>query len=170
MTIKAAAPRHFSIVVFGLTQIVVDLEVLWYLLQRDPPLHRFWHSFLGATVVAAVLAILGKPISQFIKQIWNGIARSCGFVDLTVVVRTSWSSSVIAAVVGAYSHIVLDGLFHRHLEPLIPWSTRNPFVGIISPAMLQTLCVVLGIIGLVWFFGRQARNRGVDMKIGVQER
>ena len=62
MAVKAALPRHFSIVVFGLTQITVDLEVLWYLARWNPPLHRFWHTYLGATVVATVLALAGRPV------------------------------------------------------------------------------------------------------------
>lgn len=102
-----------------------DLEVLWYLVQGTPPLHRFWHTCLGATVVAAVLAVAGKPASQVTKSVWNGIARQGFDVDLTVSVGTSWPASVSGAVVGAYSHILLDSLVHADMEPWQPWSGRQ---------------------------------------------
>jgi hypothetical protein len=166
MVVKAAAPGHFSIVVFGLTQAALDLEVLWYLLRWNLPLHKFWHTYLGATIVAAVFAVVGKPASQVIKSIWNQIAKRCPDVDLSVPVHTSWLASVVAAVVGAYSHILLDSLFHADLQPLQPWSARNPLLGILSPTMLQVVCVSLGIIGLAWFFGREIKTRKANQKVG----
>jgi hypothetical protein len=54
MAVKAAMPRHFSIVVFGLTQIVIDVEVLWQLAIGGYPLHRFCHTYLGRTHADAV--------------------------------------------------------------------------------------------------------------------
>jgi hypothetical protein len=164
MAVKAAVPRHFSIIVFGLTQIALDLEVLWYLVGRHSPLHRFWHTYLGATVVALVFGVLGKPVSQFIKWIWNHIARWRHDVDLSVPVHTSWPASALAAVVGAYSHILLDSLFHWDIEPLRPWSTANPFLGVIAPMMLEIGCVFLGVIGLVWFFDREIKARKAGKK------
>jgi hypothetical protein len=159
MAIKAALPKHFSIIVFGLTQIALDLEVLWYLARWNPPLHRFWHTYVGATVVAVVFTLAGKPASLMIKSIWNQIAKRCSDVDLSDPVHTSWLASASAAVVGAYSHILLDSLFHPDIEPLQPWSESNPLFGIINPRMLQIGCVILGIIGLVWFFGREQIRR-----------
>src|ERR1035437_9399431 len=90
MAAKAVAQKHFSIVVFGLTQIAFDLEVLWRLARHDYPLHTFWHTYLGATIIAVVLTVIGKPISQWIKSIWNRVATKCHDVDLSVIVQTTW--------------------------------------------------------------------------------
>jgi membrane-bound metal-dependent hydrolase YbcI (DUF457 family) len=159
MAVKAAMPRHFSIVVFGLTQIALDLEVLWYLAQWNPPLHRFWHTYLGATIIAAVLTVLGKPASQWIKAGWNRIAAKCRHADLTVSIPTTWVASFTGASVGTYSHILLDSLFHPDIEPLQPWSAANRLRGVVNPYGLEVVCVVLGIAGLVWFFERERRKR-----------
>ena len=166
MLVKAALPKHFSIVVFGLTQIALDLEVLWYLARWNPPLHRFWHTYLGATVVAAVFALAGKPASQLIKSIWNHISKHCTDVDLSVPVRTSWLASATAATVGAYSHILLDSLFHPDIEPMQPWSTNNPLLCIIDPIMLQVGCVIVGIIGLAWFLNQEIKTRKANQTNG----
>ena len=167
MAVKAAVPKHFSIVVFGLTQIALDLEVLWHLIRWSPPLHRFWHTYLGATLVALVFAVVGRPASQLIKAVWNQITRRCSDIDLSVAVHTSWLASASAAVVGAYSHILLDSLFHPDIEPLQPWSAHNPLFGIINPMMLQIGCVFLGVIGLAWFFDREIKTRKANQKVPI---
>jgi hypothetical protein len=162
MAVKAAVPRHFSIVVFGLTQIALDLEVLWHLARHEYPLHTFWHTYLGATTIAAMLTVLGKPASQWIKAMWNRIAAKCCDADLTVSTPTTWVASFTGASVGAYSHILLDSLFHPDIEPLQPWSATNRLRGVVNPHSLEVVCVVLGIAGLVWFFERERRKRKAD--------
>jgi len=156
MTVKAIIPRHFSICVFAFTQVAIDLEVLWYLTRWDPPVHRFWHTYLGATVVAAVCFLLGKPVSQLVKTVWNRLAERCKDADLSVPVPTTWLASFTGSVFGAYSHILLDSIFHRDMAPMQPW---NPIFGIIGRMLLQVLCVLLGVAGLAVYLER-ARRKG----------
>jgi|GEM_PF-330353 len=166
MAIKAAMPSHFSIVVFGFTQIAFDLEVLWHLTQHDYPLHTFWHTYLGATIIAAVLTVLGKPTSQWIKGAWNRIAAQCRDADLTVVVPTTWIASFSGAFIGAFSHILLDSLFHPDIEPLQPWSSDNRLCGMmVDPHRVEAICILLGVIGLVWFFRHEIRKRKANQQI-----
>ena len=159
MVVKAAIPRHFSIVVFGLTQITFDLEVLWHMARHDYPFHTFWHTYLGASIVALVLTVVGKPASQWIKAIWNRVAAGCRDTDLTVPIPTTWTASFIGASLGAYSHIILDSLFHPDVQPLQPWSPANRLLGVINPHGLEVTCIVLGIVGLVWFFRQERQKR-----------
>jgi hypothetical protein len=156
---KAVAREHFSIVVFGLTQVALDSEVLWYLMRWDPPFHRFWHTYLGATIVAVVLAFVGKPASQWIKGLWNRAAARCRDADLTVRIQTTWVASFTGAMFGAYSHILLDSLFHSDIEPIQPWSAANRFRGVINPHSVEIVCVVLGIVGTAWLIARARRSR-----------
>jgi hypothetical protein len=160
MAAKAVAREHFSLVVFGLAQVALDLEVLWYLMRWSPPFHRFWHTYLGATIVAVVLAFVGKPASQWIKGLWNRAATRCRDADLTVRVQTTWVASFTGAIFGAYSHILLDSLFHPDIEPLQPWSASNQLRDVMNPHGVEILCVVLGIAGAAWFLARERRNRG----------
>jgi hypothetical protein len=159
MAVKAAIPRHFSIVVFGLTQIALDLEVAWHMSHHEYPFHTFWHTYLGATIIAAGLTVLGKPASQWIKTAWNRIAAKCRDAELTVPVPTTRVASFTGASIGAYSHILLDSLFHPDIEPLQPWSPTNGFRCIVDPHGVELVCIVLGVIGLVWFFGRELKMR-----------
>lgn len=159
MAVKAMVPRHFSIVVFGLTQVALDVEVLWQIACGGHPLHRFCHTYLGATVIASVLAVLGKPTSQGIKAVWNRIAARCRDAELIVNVETRWTASLSAAFIGTFSHILLDSLFHPDIEPLQPWSGANRFRGVVNPHWVELACMALGVIGLAWFFGRKIKKR-----------
>jgi hypothetical protein len=158
MAAKAACPRHFSLVVFGLTQIAIDCEVLWHLAWREHPLHTFCHTYLGTTIVAVLLTAVGKPASQWIKAAWNRLARKCSLENWTVRTRTAWLASCTGAFFGAYCHVFLDSLSHSDIQPLQPWTAVNPFRGAVPPRNLPLTCVLLGIAGLVWFFARVRRE------------
>jgi hypothetical protein len=154
MAVKAAADRHFSIVVFGMTQVAFDLEVLWYLWRWEHPFHRFWHTYLGATIIAVVFAIVGKPVSQRVKSIWNRFAARCGRADLSVTVRTTWISAFTAAVIGAYSHILLDSLYHPDMAAFLPWYSANQLGGVFRSGAVEIGCVLFGLCGLAAYLLR----------------
>ena len=37
LAVKAVAPRHFSFLTFGVTQVVIDSEAAFYILSPNPP-------------------------------------------------------------------------------------------------------------------------------------
>ena len=51
--IHAAAPRYVSFLAFCATNILMDVEPLYYILTQQYPLHRFFHTYIGASIVAA---------------------------------------------------------------------------------------------------------------------
>ena len=157
MVAKAALPRRFSIVVFGIAQVAIDTEVLWHMARREYPYHTYFHTFLGATWIAVALAIAGKPLSQWIKRRWNVFVLRCADATLTVPSPTSWTASILGATIGAYSHVVLDSLYHIDAAPLRPWSEANPFRGMIEPMWVAIGCALAGVVGMVWYFGRTIR-------------
>ena len=161
MLVKAAMPRHFSIIVFGLTQIALDLEVLRHMMRHEYPWHTFWHTFLGATLIATIMAVIGKSFSQWIKMAWNLIVAKSHETKLRAPVSTSWCASITGAFIGAYSHIVFDSLYHSDIKPLQPWSESNRLLGVIKPDFMELICVVLGIAGIVWLFARWSRKKRI---------
>jgi hypothetical protein len=52
--VHAAAPRHVSFLSFCAANILMDVEPLYYRLTGQYPLHRFFHIYIGATLVAVV--------------------------------------------------------------------------------------------------------------------
>jgi ABC-type spermidine/putrescine transport system permease subunit I len=68
---KSIASRHVSFTIFAFTQIVIDIEALFYFAQNEGHMHRYLHTFLAAAIVAAVCAVIGRPICQWLLKKWN---------------------------------------------------------------------------------------------------
>lgn len=71
LALKAFAGRRFSLMVFGFSQIGIDIEPLVRIIRGDAALHGFTHTYLGATLVAFVSAFVGRPVCQFLLRYWN---------------------------------------------------------------------------------------------------
>jgi hypothetical protein len=147
---KAAAPAYFSFPLFCYSQFVTDLEPGYNLLTGRYPVHRFFHTFVGATAVAAFCALTGKPLCELFLRIW----QSPSFARLNKVfgddgVTISWPTAFITALLGTYSHVILDGIVHGDARPFGPFSMDNPFYEILSLRSVQILCIELGVIGVL---------------------
>ena len=148
LALKAIAPKRFSFCVFAITQVAIDVEVLWHLLDGTGPLHRECHTYVGATFVGAVCFLAGKPVSQWLKAAWNRVARRLTAADLIVPERTTWTASFAGAAIGAYSHVVLDSLTHPYLHPMMPWSRANVLGGYVTSDAVRIFCVLAGLAGI----------------------
>lgn len=58
--IKSLMGGSFSLMVFGWTQIVMDIQPLIVLISGDGHLHGFSHAYIGARLLAILSAITGK--------------------------------------------------------------------------------------------------------------
>jgi hypothetical protein len=58
---KALGGRHFSFMIFGGSQVLVDLEPLVRLIRHDQVVHGPSHTVVGALGIALVSAVVGRP-------------------------------------------------------------------------------------------------------------
>jgi hypothetical protein len=146
--IKVIWPRAFSFLTFAAAQVVTDLEPGYFILQRQPPLHRWAHTYLGAVVVAAVTALLmGLILRVWQKTVLRLRARS---VNAVVGPKLYWRVILISAFVGTVSHVFLDSIMHPDMHPFAPFSVRNPMLGLISLKALHYSCIGSGVFALVY--------------------
>lgn len=145
--LKAATPRYFSFVAFGLTQLVIDTEPLFYMAQGAWPIHRFFHTYLGATVVALLIVFVGKPLCEWILRLWNSRLSTSQRIWLGVDPRISLAGAVTGGFFGGYSHVLLDSIMHSDMQPFAPFSNKNGLLYIISTEHLYILCTTFGIVG-----------------------
>lgn len=146
--VKAALGRRFSFTVFALSQVLIDVEPGIRMLADAEPLHPHIHTYLGATAVALVSALPGKPVCEWALRLWNrqlspAQARWLG-VEPGIRASAAWSG----AIIGAYSHIALDSVMHADLRPFAPFAGGNHLLHLVSIADLHLLCVVLGALGI----------------------
>ena len=156
---KAIVPRHFSLLTFGLTQVVIDSEVAFYIVRGDWPLHRHLHTYLGATAVAVLAVLLGRPLLERAIGLWNRLAVPDRQSILWMEPRIPLLAAVTGAVTGSYSQVLLDSVMYSDLRPFAPWSDTNGLLGIMSGANLVMTCLALGALGAISLVLAMIRRR-----------
>lgn len=159
LLIKSITPKNFSLMVFGVSQVAMDTEVLFHMSRRDQILHGYSHTYVGATVVAIISILIGRPICQFLLNRWIPSDDSTFEKWLRGPQKISWIAAISGAFLGVYSHVFLDSIMHFDLSPLLPWSKENALLGLISVESLHLFCIVSGFIGtavlFIWFYFRK---------------
>lgn len=154
LQMKSVTPRYFSFPVFVFTQLAIDTEALYFLIKNESPVHRFLHTFLGATLIIFFAILVGRPLCQWGIKLWNALLKEKYDHWLYVKPYISWRAAAIAAVFGAYSHILMDSIMHADMQPFAPFSLVNGFWGAISDFHLHMFCILCGGLGIIvlWLF------------------
>jgi hypothetical protein len=149
--IKVALARRFSFMVFGWSQIAIDLQPLVVMLTGRGELHGFSHTLLGATLIALACGLTGKPLGELGLRVLRESAH----------LPISWRVSFFSAFLGTYSHIAIDSIMHMDVLPLAPLSALSPIHGLISVGDLHLVCIGAGLLGGVawWWQQRRRANR-----------
>ena len=142
--VKALLQGSFSLMVFGWSQIVMDLQPLIAIVTGEGKLHGFTHTYVGSTLIAIISAVTGKYLSQWALIILSN--------DTQRGINIRWWVAFLSAFIGSYSHVVLDSIMHTDIEPLSPFSQSNELLGLISVGALHEFCVYSGLVGAVLYF------------------
>jgi hypothetical protein len=139
--IHAIAPKHVSFLAFCSANVLIDIEPLYYMVTGQYPLHRFFHTYIGATIVMVVTALIFLGALNLVSKIrlpnlfqWQNLS------SLPI-----W----LGAGLGSYSHIVFDSVMHSDIAPLSPFSDANALYRFFSLGELHLFCVLAAIFGLV---------------------
>src|SRR5262245_104449 len=54
---KGVASRHCSLSAFAASQVVIDFETLYYLVNNRPPIHRTLHTLVGGGAAGLLVAL-----------------------------------------------------------------------------------------------------------------
>ncbi|MCI0619100.1 DUF4184 family protein, partial [bacterium] len=134
----------------------MDIEVLYHMNRKDQMVHGFNHTYVGATLVAFISILVGRPVCQFLLNRWIPSADSRFEKWIRGSQNISRSAAISGAFLGTYSHVFLDSIMHFDLHPLMPWSKDNSLLGLISVESLHFFCIFSGLTGsiilLSWFY------------------
>lgn len=142
--IKSVLQSSFSLMVFGWTQIVMDIQPLIAILSGKGHLHGFTHTYIGAILIAIFSAITGKYLSELGLKILR-IANNNP-------VKILWWVSFLSAFIGSFSHVLLDSIMHTDVEPFYPLTLSNSLQGIISISALHKLCLYSCLLGAAIYY------------------
>lgn len=137
--LHAAAPKHVSFLSFCAANVFIDFESLYNLVFHRYPVHAFFHTYIGATLVVATVVLLFLGLRSFASRFW--------LPDLLLWRELSSKQVAIGAALGGYSHVVLDSIMHRDMQPLSPFAFSNALLGVISLSTLHLACLVCGVLG-----------------------
>jgi len=149
LAIKAVLPRHFSFTVFAFTNIAIDIEPLYLILNGRWPLHGFFHTYVGATLIALVSIFIGRFICSWVLQAWNGYLKSIHINILHYDPQLAYRPVIMGAFIGAYSHIFLDSIMHSDIRPFFPFTNANPLLSVLSLYELHLICFFAGVLGFI---------------------
>ena len=156
-SVKAIAPKHFSWSIFTLTNILIDFEPLYYHFTEGMLSHKFFHSIIGVSIIAILCATLGKPFCEYGLKLWNNSLAPEDKKWLGSGIKISHLSAWTGAVIGAYSHLILDSIMHLDIKPLAPFTDENLLLGILGLMELHALCLILLAFGLIVFMKRNRK-------------
>ncbi len=147
MLLKSVLGSAFSLMIFGWSQILMDLQPLWVLLTGSGHLHGFSHTYVGASLIAVVACYSGRfLLGLLVQNQWLGISpETQNLLQLNVPLRSGvlWFS----AYLGCWSHVLLDSFMHGDMVPWMPFSGHNPFLHRISYEALHAICIGSGLLG-----------------------
>jgi len=152
---KALLRGGFSLMVFGWTQIVMDIQPLLVLITGEGHLHGFSHTYVGASLLAVLAALSGKYLSELGLII---------LISVSPRIKIAWKVAFISAFIGTFSHVLMDSIMHGDVEPFFPASLANPFLGLISVSALHKVCLYTGLVGAGifflgnWYVGRKSNS------------
>ena len=150
--VKALAPRKFSWIIFALTNVVIDFEPITYFVITLNPAHRFFHTIIGATLVAILCVVYGRGLCEKCIKHWNSDLKPNEVKWFSIEESISKFSAWSGGLIGAWSHIFLDSFMHDDIKPLSPFTDSNILLNTISMEMLHTLCIVSGVLGIAMLF------------------
>ena len=145
---------HFP--TFIIANVIVDLEpflVLFF--DLDYPLHGFFHSFAGGSIIAIILALWMGKIDRYFQNLYRVFKIPWDFSSKGI-----W----LASFSGIYLHILLDSTLYSEIKPFFP-SDINPFFnnGILFGTDVYLLCVLLFISGFLLYGYKVAACRWINV-------
>ena len=159
LAFKAVGGRHFSVLVFGIAQVIIDIEPLIGMVTGAEVLHGWTHSYFGATFLGLLSMLLAPPLCRPILARWNSELGHHRLGWLGSPPEIGLLPVATGAFVGTYSHVVLDSIMHVDMKPFFPWSAANDLHGFISISVLHSVCVVAGFIGVAAWLVTGLRRR-----------
>lgn len=131
----ALAPRHVSFPAFCAANVLIDFESLYNLVHGRHPVHAFFHTYVGASLIALGIAGLWWAWLRLMR------GRFSGGLGMRQV--------AIGAALGAWTHVLLDSVMHADIQPLQPLSAANGLYRIVSLSALHGGCVAAGVVALL---------------------
>lgn len=148
LALKACFQGGFSLMIFGWSQILMDLQPLFAVMTGIGELHGISHTYVGASVIAVIAVYTGKPISEYIFRRLRSELSEFSIRFIAIPTTISFKIAFVSALIGVYSHVALDSLLYYDIKPLFPFSDANGLLNLLRGETVYWVCIVLGVVGV----------------------
>lgn len=136
----------FDLLTLLIASVIPDVEPFSVLVfDLSGPSHGFFHSYVGSSILAVLVAVVVYLLRDTLAKI---------LLKFRVSQKSSFKKILFTSFSGVYSHVFLDSLLHRQMNPLYPLQ-GNPFVGLIPNSAYGAIygfCSISFILGIVLYF------------------
>ena len=155
-------PFHWSVLILGmlffdifyipalfLGSTLMDIEPIYYHFiegRHDGYTHKFFHTYIGTTIVGAFVAAVLLIYRDKIDKKLNEYKIGQGHLSNKKIIFSSF--------IGAWSHAFLDNITNFGMKPFWPLSNNNPWYGMISLNLVILITSSLLFLGFVIYLYR----------------
>lgn len=137
---------------FVAANVIIDWRAtLVFFGLLDGPLHGWIHTYLGAVLMAAVLAAM----MIYARPLMNNALR-----EMRIIQEVSIQKVLIAAFSGVFLHVTLDAMHHPFMQPFMPLDIR-PLYGLASTFELRAAtfaCLMLSFPAYLYILKRNGES------------
>jgi membrane-bound metal-dependent hydrolase YbcI (DUF457 family) len=136
----------FDLPTLLIASVIPDVEPFCILLfDLSRPSHGFFHSYVGSSILAVLVAVVVYLLRDVLTNV---------MLKFQVSQKSSFKRILFTSFVGAFSHVFLDSLLYRWMNPLYPLQ-GNPFVGVIPTYIaygaVYGFCSISLILGIILY-------------------
>lgn len=136
----------FDLLTLLIASVIPDVEPFCILLfDLSWPSHGFFHSYVGSSILAVLVAV--------VVYLFRGILTNV-MLKFQVSQKSFFKKILFTSFVGVYSHVFLDSLLYRQMNPLYPLQ-GNAFIGImptyITYMAVYGFCSISFILGIILY-------------------
>jgi membrane-bound metal-dependent hydrolase YbcI (DUF457 family) len=135
----------FDLLTLLIASVIPDVEPFCILLfDLSGPSHGLFHSYVGSSILAVLVAVVVYLLRDVLANV---------MLKFEVSQKSSFKKILFTSFVGVYSHVFLDSLLYRRMDPLYPLQ-GNPFVSLIpniADMAVYGFCGVSFILGIILY-------------------
>jgi len=137
----------FDLPTLLVSSVIPDVEPFYVMYFQIPGyrVHGFFHSYLGSSILAALVAVIVYLLRTLVNVI-IGVFR--------ISQKSSFKKILLTSFVGVYSHVFLDSFLYGEMNPFYP-SQGNPFIDVLSVygsyRVVYGFCTITALLGIALY-------------------
>jgi len=133
---------------FLISSVAVDIEPFFLMFQVSPYLHGFFRSYLGASIIGILVALIVYALRNVSHRI---------LAAFRLPQKSSFKKILFTSLFGVYFHVFLDSFLYTDIRPFYPLEA-NPLYGVVQSRIIYQFCGISFLLGLLPYIYRAVKG------------